>query len=134
MGVAEDGGAEAEEGFVKDDGVNERSVGEVDLREGVVEASEGVAQESAGGLGEELIPGFHIEDDGGGWVGGVWFPEDGGDEGEYEIPVRLKFMTLYYVELTFDVVTSVHPAEDCFGRVALTVVDEDASVEEFARL
>ena len=41
-------------------------------------------------------------------------------------------MTLYYVELTFDVVTSVHPAEDRFGRVALSVVDEDASVEEFA--
>ena len=36
MGVAEDGRAEAEEGFVKDDGVNEGSVGEVDLREGVV--------------------------------------------------------------------------------------------------
>ena len=42
MGVAEDGRAEAEEGFVKDDGVNEGSVGEVDLREGVVETSEGV--------------------------------------------------------------------------------------------
>ena len=24
------------------------------------------------------------------------------------------------------------PAEDCFGRVALSVVDEDASVDEFA--
>ena len=38
MGVAEDGRAEAEEGFVKDDGVNERSVGEVDLRAGVYTA------------------------------------------------------------------------------------------------
>ena len=36
MSVAEDGRSEAEEGFVKDDGVNERSVGEVDLREGVL--------------------------------------------------------------------------------------------------
>ena len=36
------------------------------------------------------------------------------------------------MELALDVVTSVHPAEDCFGRVALSVVDEDASVEEFA--
>ena len=40
-------------------------------------------------------------------------------------------MTLYYVELALDVVASVHPAEDSFGRVALSVVDEDASVEEF---
>ena len=47
MGVAEDGRSEAEEGFVKDEGVNERSVGEVDLREGVVETSEGVANKSA---------------------------------------------------------------------------------------
>ena len=78
MGVAEDGGAEAEEGFVKDDGVNERSVGEVDLREGVVEASEGVAQESAGGFGEETVFGFHIENDGGDWVGDVRFTEDSG--------------------------------------------------------
>ena len=117
---------------MEDEGGDEGSVGEVDLREGVVEASEGVAQDGAGGFGEEIVPGFHIEDDGGGWVGGVWFPEDGGGEGEYEIPVRLKFMTLYYVELALYVVTSVHPAEDRFVRVALSVVDEDASVEEFA--
>ena len=94
MGVTEDGRAEAEEGFVKDDGVNERSVGEVDLREGVVESSEGVAQERAGGFGEERFSGFHIEDDGGGWVGGVRFTEDGGGEGEYEVPVGFEFMTL----------------------------------------
>ena len=78
MGVAEDGRAEAEEGFVKDDGVDEGSGGEVDLREGVVETSEGVAQESAGGFGEETVCGFHIEDDGGGWVGEVRFAEDSG--------------------------------------------------------
>ena len=59
--MCEDGRTEAEEGFVKYDGVNERSVGEVDLREGVVEASEGVAQESAGGFGEETVFGVHIE-------------------------------------------------------------------------
>ena len=63
---------------MKNDGVNERSVGEVDLREGVVEASEGVAQESAGGFGEETVCGFHVENDGGGWVGEVGFPEDCG--------------------------------------------------------
>ena len=78
MGVAEDGRAEAEEGFVKDDGVNERSVGEVDLREGVVEASEGVAQESASVFGEEAVSGFHIEDDGRSWVGEVWLAKYGG--------------------------------------------------------
>ena len=50
----------------------------------------------------------------------------------YEVPVGSEFFTLYYVKLALYVVTSVHPAEDCFGRVALTVVDEDASVEEFA--
>ena len=50
----------------------------------------------------------------------------------YEVPVGSEFFTLNYVELALDVVTSVHPAEDCFGRVALSVVDEDASVEEFA--
>ena len=49
--------------------MNERSVGEVDLREGVVEASEGVAQEGASVFGEEAVSGFHIEDDGRGWVG-----------------------------------------------------------------
>ena len=55
---------------MEDEGVNyEGSVGEVDLREGVVEAPEGVAQKGAGGFGEEIVPGFHIEDDGGGWVG-----------------------------------------------------------------
>ena len=78
MGVAEDGRAEAEEGFVEDDGVDEGSVGEVDLREGVVETSEGVANKSAGGFGEEAVPGFHIEDDGGCWVGDVRFSEDSG--------------------------------------------------------
>ena len=70
---------------MEDEGVNyEGSVGEVDLREGVVEAPEGVAQKGAGGFGEEIVPGFHIEDDGGGWVGAwrdLWFTEDGGDEG-----------------------------------------------------
>ena len=35
------------------------------------------------------------------------------------------------MELALDVVTSVHPAENRFGGVALSVVDEDASVEEF---
>ena len=54
------------------------------------------------------------------------------DEIENEVPVRFEFFTLYYVELALDVVTSVHPAEDGFGQVALSVVDEDASVEEFA--
>ena len=78
MGVSEDGRAEAEEGFVKDDGVNEGSVGEVDLREGVVKASEGMAQEGASGFGEEAVFGFHIENDGGGWVGDVRFAEDSG--------------------------------------------------------
>ena len=58
--------------------MNERSVGEIDLREGVVEASEGVAQESAGVFGEEAVSGFHIEDDGRGWVEEVWLTEYGG--------------------------------------------------------
>ena len=50
---------------MEDEGVNyEGSVGEVDLREGVVEASESVAQESAGGFGEETVSGFHVEYDG----------------------------------------------------------------------
>ena len=31
VGVAEDGGAEAKEGFVEDEGVDERFIGEVDL-------------------------------------------------------------------------------------------------------
>ena len=83
MGVAEDGRAEAEEGFVKGDGVNERSVGEVDLREGVVEASEGVAQESAGGFGAQFISGPHVEDDGGCVVGGGRIADDVSDEFEY---------------------------------------------------
>ena len=46
---------------MEDEGGDEKSVGEVDLREGVVEASEGVAQESAGGFGEETVFGVHIE-------------------------------------------------------------------------
>ena len=46
---------------MEDEGWIEGSVGEVDLREGVVEASEGVAQESAGGFGEETVFGVHIE-------------------------------------------------------------------------
>ena len=51
----------------------------------------------------------------------------------YEVPVGSEFFTLYaIVKLALYVVTSVHPAEDRFGRVALSVVDEDASVEEFA--
>ena len=36
------------------------------------------------------------------------------------------------MELALDVVASVHPAEYRFVRVALSVVYEDASVEEFA--
>ena len=60
--MCEDGRSEAQEGFVEDEGWIEGSaVGEVDLREGVVEASEGVAQESAGGFGEETVFGVHIE-------------------------------------------------------------------------
>ena len=38
--MCEDGRSEAQEGFVEDEGWIEGSVGEVDLREGVVEASE----------------------------------------------------------------------------------------------
>ena len=41
--MCEDGRSEAQEGFVEDEGWIEGSVGEVDLREGVVEAAEGVA-------------------------------------------------------------------------------------------
>ena len=54
---------------MEDEGWIEGSVGEVDLRECVVEASEGVAQESAGGFGEETV----FEYDGGalGWRGKV---------------------------------------------------------------
>ena len=63
---------------MEDEGWIEGSVGEVDLRECVVEASEGVAQESAGGFGEETVFGFHIENDGGDWVGEIWFTEDSG--------------------------------------------------------
>ena len=59
--MCEDGRSEAQEGFVEDEGWIEGSVGEVDLREGVVEASEGVAQESAGGFWEETVFGVHIE-------------------------------------------------------------------------
>ena len=54
---------------MEDEGGDEGSVGEVDLREGVIEATESVAQESAGGFGEETVSGFHIEYDGGDWVG-----------------------------------------------------------------
>ena len=46
---------------MEDEGWIEGSVGEVDLREGVVEAPEGVAQKGAGGFGEETVFGVHIE-------------------------------------------------------------------------
>ena len=61
MGVAEDGRAEAEEGFVEDDGVNEGSVGEVDLREGVVETSEGVRIKAREGSGRRLSLDFILK-------------------------------------------------------------------------
>ena len=83
MGVAEDGRAEAEEGFVKDDGGDERSVGEVDLREGVVETPEGVAYESGGRFGAQFISGPHVEDDGGCVVRGGRIADDVRDEFEY---------------------------------------------------
>ena len=65
--MCEDGRSEAQEGFVEDEGWIEGSVGEVDnsntryARRRRVEASEGVAQESAGGFGEETVFGVHIE-------------------------------------------------------------------------
>ena len=98
---------------MEDEGWIEGSVGEVDLRECVVEASEGVAQESAGGFGEETVFGFQLNMMAVRWVGEVRFAEDcDDDQVEYEVPVRFEFFTLYYVELALDVVTSVHPAED----------------------
>ena len=53
-----------------------------------------MAYESAGWFGEEFVLGSHVEYDGGGWVGDVWFAEYGGDEFKYEVPVRFEFMTL----------------------------------------
>ena len=55
------------------EGGDEGFVGEVDLREGVVEAAEGVAYEGACGFREKFVVGFHVENDGGGSVGGLWF-------------------------------------------------------------
>ena len=62
---------------MEDEGWIEGSVGEVDLREGVVEASEGVAQESAGGFGVgsgrrlslEFILNMNYD---GRWLGWAW--------------------------------------------------------------
>ena len=68
---------------MEDEGWIEGSVGEVDLREGVVEASEGVAQESAGGFGAQFISGPHVEDDGGCVVRGGRIADDVRDEFEY---------------------------------------------------
>ena len=58
---------------MEDEGWIEGSVGEVDLRECVVEASEGVAQESAGGFGEETVFGFQLNMMAVRWVGEVRF-------------------------------------------------------------
>ena len=70
---------------MEDEGVNyEGSVGEVDLRECVVEASEGVAQDGAGGFaGRRLSLDFILKMMAvvGLELGGIWFTEDGGDEG-----------------------------------------------------
>ena len=79
---------------MEDDGGDEGFVGEVDLRERVVEAAEGVAYESAGGFGEEFVSGCHVEYDGGGEVGGVWFTEYSGDKVKHEVPVWFEFMAL----------------------------------------
>ena len=79
---------------MEDDGGDEGFVGEVDLREGVVEAAEGVAYEGAGWFREEFVWGSHVEYDGGGWVGEVWFADDGSDEVKNEPPVRSDFLTL----------------------------------------
>ena len=59
---------------MENEGGDEGLVGEVDLREGVVEAAEGVAYEGAGWFREEFVLGSHVEYDGGDWVGDViWF-------------------------------------------------------------
>ena len=61
---------------MENEGGDEGLVGEVDLREGVVEAAEGVAYEgaAAGWFREEFVLGSHVEYDGGDWVGDViWF-------------------------------------------------------------
>ena len=60
------------------------------------------------------------------------FTEYGGDEVKDEFPVGFEFMTLDDVQLTLDVGAPVHPTEDCFIWVALSVVDENAAVEEFS--
>jgi hypothetical protein len=64
------------------------------LREGVVEAAEGVAYEGAGWFGEEFVLGSHVEYYGGGWVGDVWFAKYCDDELKYKVPVRFDFVTL----------------------------------------
>ena len=79
---------------MENEGGDEGFIGEVDLRKGVVEAAEGVPYEGAGWFREEFVLGSHVEYDGGGWVGDVWFAEYGGDEFKYEVPVRFEFVTL----------------------------------------
>ena len=56
---------------------------EVDLRECVVEAPEGMAYESGGRIGAEFISGPHVEDDGGCVVRGGGIADNVRDKFEY---------------------------------------------------
>ena len=79
-----------------------------------------------------MIPGPHVEDDGGGSELGRRVADDGGDEGEDEVPEGFQFLALHDVEDALFPLAANHSADRRLRLVALPVAYKSAAVEQFA--
>ena len=86
---------------MEDEGGREEFFEQVDFREGVVEASIGVAEEGSGGFGEELGRCFHVEDDCGVPVCQWPLSEDIFNELKNEVPIWFYFTLIIWRMLSF---------------------------------